>query len=83
MWTFRDDFVETGLHECEFKGGEFAGEKLDDFGDGRGWEDEGVDTMDYAVCAELWENWLADGRWQMGWEKDGKGRTMLTAMTLL
>lgn len=28
--------------------------------------------MDYAVCAELWENWLANGRWVMGWEMDGK-----------
>ncbi len=53
MWTFCDHLVQTGLHEGELEGGELAGEKLDDCGGGRGWEEDRVDAVDDAVCAEL------------------------------
>ena len=66
MWIFCDDFVETSFSEGEFEGREFAREKLEDFECGWGWEEDGVDAVDYAVCAELWRNWLAEGRRQMG-----------------
>lgn len=46
-------FQETGLLEAELEGGEFGGEQLD-YGEDVGWgEDDGVDAVDYAVCAEL------------------------------
>jgi hypothetical protein len=58
VW-FSKHFIETRLQQCKFQGGEFARNKLDDFGGGRRREDEGVDAVDDAVCAEL-EMWLVD-----------------------
>lgn len=53
MWCVCEGFVEARLDECEFEGAEFAGDELDDFV-GWGWrEDEGVDTVDYAVGSKL------------------------------
>jgi hypothetical protein len=50
---FGDVFEETGFFEAEIQGAECAGEELDDFEGGWGWQEEGVDAVDYAVGAEL------------------------------
>jgi hypothetical protein len=50
---FSDGFEETSFFETEVQGAEFAGEELDDFEGGWGWEEDGVDAVDYAVGAEL------------------------------
>jgi hypothetical protein len=50
---FGDGFGETCFLEAEGEGAEFAGEELDDFEGGWGWEEDGVDAVDYAVGAEL------------------------------
>ena len=49
-----DGFCKAGFREAEFQGGECAGEERDDGCGGWGWEEEGVDAVDYAVGAELW-----------------------------
>ncbi len=48
-----EEFGETGLLQTEFKGGEFAWEKLDDCEGRWGWEKEGVNTVDDTICAKL------------------------------
>ena len=50
------EFVEkAGLGEPELEGGEFRGQEGEDFENVRGWEENGVDAVDYAVAAELVE----------------------------
>ena len=48
-----DFFEKSSFYEGELEGGKFAGKEFDDFKSGRGWEEEGVDTVDYAVGSEL------------------------------
>jgi hypothetical protein len=50
---FGDGFEETSFLEAEIQGAEFAGEELDYFERRWGWEEDGVDAVDYAVGAEL------------------------------
>jgi len=63
------EFVEeAGLGEAELEGGEFGGQEGEDAEDVWGWEEDGVDAVDYAVTAELGgvlvhvEVWVSDGR---------------------
>jgi hypothetical protein len=53
MVGFGDGFEETGFFEAEVEGAEFAGEELDYFEGGWGWEEDGVGAVDYTVGAEL------------------------------
>ena len=72
------EFVEeTGLGEAELEGGEFGGQECEDFENVRGWEEDGVDAVDYAVAAEL-EGSVSSGRSVVSdWR--GKELTMSTA----
>lgn len=53
MWSGLQDFKETSLLESELKGGEFAGEELNDRCRWWRWEEEGIDTVNYTITSEL------------------------------
>ncbi len=53
MWCFLDSFKETGLRQAKLKCRELAREELDDLECGGRWKQDGVDSVDDSVCAEL------------------------------
>ena len=79
MGRVSNDLEETSFLEAELQGGEFCGEERDDCCCGWWGEDDGVDAVDYAVCAKL-EIKVRCGCWE-GVEEERQ--TILTAMILL